>query len=397
MEPPKIVRPSKNTEKAAASPLLKQSKNHSPLETEKTLDERIEEQEGSDNNDENNKEPWDEEPEAEHSVAAFDNSDPSSIEITSVLSEDGLVSSSLPTRSRMDPLQSYLREIHRTRLLEPEEELQLAIELKETGSLNAAKALVRANLRLVVKIAFEYRRFYSNVFDLIQEGNIGLMKAVSKYDSEKGVRLGYYASWWIRSYILKFLLENFRLVRIGTTQAQKKLFYHLSKEKEKLEAQGITAGPKLLASKLDVREKDVIEMEKRLSGHGSELSIDNRVDPFDAKTPSFKDSLVDPMEDQSEVLAREELLQRLELKLPELVSMLNDKELRILERRILAEDPRTLQEVADEYGLTRERVRQIETKVVQKFKSLLAADFGLTEHPTSPLQLEDKRGIRKSN
>ena len=156
----------------------------------------------------------------------------------------------------------------------PKEEFQLAAKLAKTGDLDAAKRLVSANLRLVVKIAFEYRSMYSNLLDLIQEGNIGLMKAVSKFDPTKGARLGYYASWWIRSYILKYLFDNFRLVKIGTTQAQKKLFYHLMREKERLEAQGLLAGPKLLAEKLNVREKDVVEMEQRLSGRGAEMSLD---------------------------------------------------------------------------------------------------------------------------
>src|SRR6185295_5011829 len=143
------------------------------------------------------------------------------------------------------PLKRYLEEVKRYPLLEPNKEFELAVKLKEQGDMNAAKTLVSANLRLVVKIAFEYRTYYSNLLDLIQEGNIGLMKAVSKFDPTKGARLGYYASWWIRSYILKYLLDNFRLVKVGTTQAQKKLFYHLMREKERLEAQGLLAGPKL--------------------------------------------------------------------------------------------------------------------------------------------------------
>src|SRR5208282_3195718 len=156
---------------------------------------------------------------------------------------------------------------------EPEEELRLVMRLREQGDLDAAKSLVSANLRLVIKIAFEYRNIYNNLLDLIQEGNIGLMKAVSKFDPTKGARLGYYASWWIRSYILKYLLDNFRLVKIGTTQAQKKLFYHLMREKERMEAQGLLAAPKLLAEKLNVREKDVVEMEQRLSSRGAEVSL----------------------------------------------------------------------------------------------------------------------------
>src|SRR6185295_11197060 len=154
----------------------------------------------------------------------------------------------------------------------------LVARLREKGDIEAAKLLVSANLRLVVKIALEYRSMYANLLDLVQEGNIGLLKAASKFAPAKGARLGYYASWWIRSSILKYLLDNFRLVRIGTTQAQKKLFYHLMREKQRLEAQGLLAGPKLLAEKLNVREKDVVEMEQRLSGRGAEVSLDAPID-----------------------------------------------------------------------------------------------------------------------
>ena len=158
--------------------------------------------------------------------------DPSEAEIASSLPTT--VESSEPELAAIsphDPLRRYLEEVRRYPLLEPSEEFALAIKLRDQGDLTAAKALVSANLRLVVKIAYEYRTFYSNLLDLIQEGNIGLMKAVSKFDPTKGARLGYYASWWIRSYILKYLLDNFRLVKVGTTQAQKKLFYHLMRER----------------------------------------------------------------------------------------------------------------------------------------------------------------------
>jgi RNA polymerase sigma-32 factor len=272
--------------------------------------------------------------------------------------------------SPTDPLRRYLEEIRKYPLLEPEAEFQLAMKLKETGDLEAARKLVSANLRLVVKIAFEYRNIYANLLDLIQEGNIGLMKAVSKFDPTKGARLGYYASWWIRSYILKYLLDNFRLVKIGTTQAQKKLFYHLMREKERLEAQGLLAGPKLLAEKLDVREKDVVEMEQRLSGRGAEVSLDSPVDS-EQGTASHLDFLADDSESADQVIERTQLLQVLHDKLPEFQKKLSDKELRIFKERLLAEEPKTLQEIADHYGLTRERARQIEAKVIEKLREFL--------------------------
>lgn len=272
--------------------------------------------------------------------------------------------------SPTDPLRRYLDEIRRYPLLDPEEEFRLATRLREQGDLEAAKILVSSNLRLVVKIAMEYRSVYTNLLDLIQEGNIGLMKAVSKYDPTHGARLGYYSSWWIRSYILKYLLDNFRLVRIGTTQAQKKLFFHLLREKERLEAQGIGAAPKLLAEKLDVREKDVIEMEQRLSGRGAEVSLDAPMDPETGRS-TYLDQMPDEREAADDALARHELLKLLQGKIPDFQKLLNAKELRIFKDRLLAEQPHTLQEIANLYGLTRERARQIEAKVIQKLREFL--------------------------
>jgi RNA polymerase sigma-32 factor len=276
--------------------------------------------------------------------------------------------------SPTDPLRRYLDEVRRYPLLSPEDEIALATRLHATGDLDAAKRLVQANLRLVVKIAFEYKSVYANVMDLIQEGNIGLMKAVSKYDPSKGAKVGYYSSWWIRSYILKYLLDNFRLVRVGTTAAQKKLFFHLMREKERLEAQGIFAGPKLLADKLHVREKDVVEMEKRLGHHGSEVSLDAPIgsDSEGDKRGSFVDLLEDRAEASDEQLARDQLLGMIRERLPDFEKTLNDRERKLLRERILAEEPKTLQEVADLYGLTRERARQIEAGVITKLREYLA-------------------------
>jgi RNA polymerase sigma-32 factor len=283
--------------------------------------------------------------------------------------------SDLEAVSPTDPLRRYMDEVRRYPLLDPEEEFRLATRLHREGDMDAARRLVQANLRLVVKIALEYRSMYSNLLDLIQEGNIGLMKAVSKFDPTKGARLGYYSSWWIRSYILKYLLDNFRLVKIGTTQAQKKLFYHLMREKERLEAQGLLAGPKLLAEKLNVREKDVVEMEQRLSGRGAEMSLDTPIDSDGGSSDTHRDRVADEHEGADEALARNELLGLLRQKLPEFQKQLNDKELRILQDRLLSEEPKTLQEVADLYGLTRERARQIEAKVLSKLRDFLGPEI----------------------
>lgn len=310
--------------------------------------------------------------------------EPTSEEIATSLPMRAISGPDIPDKdlgaiSPHDPLRRYLDEVRRYPLLGPEEEFKLAIRLRDQGDLEAAKTLVSANLRLVVKIAFEYQSIYSNILDLIQEGNIGLMKAVSKFDPTKGARLGYYSSWWIRSYILKYLLDNFRLVKIGTTQAQKKLFYHLMREKERLEAQGLLAGPKLLAEKLNVREKDVVEMEQRLSGRGAELSIDAPVDRDDESSMSHGDFLADSQEAADEALAREELIELLKSKLPQFQKLLNEKELRILQERLLSEEPKTLQDLADYYGLTRERARQIEAKLIAKLRDFLKSDLGATD------------------
>ncbi len=285
--------------------------------------------------------------------------------------------------SPSDPLQRYMKELSRYALLEPDEELALAKKLHEEGDLDAAKSLVTANLRLVVKIAFEYRSVYANTMDLIQEGNIGLMKAVSKYDPTKGARLSYYASWWIRSYILKYILDNFRLVKIGTTQAQKKLFYQLVREKQRLEAQGIVAAPKLLAQRLDVREKDVVEMQQRLGSTGSEVSLDAPVDSDSDSGSRFLGFLQDPTEGADQALLHHEQLDILKDKLPAFAETLAERELKVFRERLLAEQPKTLQEVADEYGLTRERVRQIETRVLEKLRDYLRGSLEL-ESPDPP-------------
>ena len=269
-----------------------------------------------------------------------------------------------------DLLKRYLEEVSRYDLISPEEEFTLAARLKDTGDLEAARRMVRANLRLVVKIAMEYRSAYQNVLDLIQEGNIGLMKAVSKFDPSKGAKLSYYAGWWIRSYILKYILDNFRLVKVGTTQAQKKLFFHLMREKERLEAQGIHAGPKLLAAQLDVREQDIVEMEQRLSSRGAEMSLDNPLGGGDGDGPAIThlDMLADMGAGADSQLEQEELKDILKSRLEEFSKTLKEKELAVFRERLTSDQPKTLQEVADKFGLTRERARQIEVQVIEKLR-----------------------------
>ena len=265
-----------------------------------------------------------------------------------------------------DPFTVYLKEISRYKLLSPEEEKELTNELFQTGDIEVAKKLVVANLRLVVKIALEYRSAYKNVMDLIQEGNIGLMKAVSKYDPTKGAKLSYYASWWIRSYILKFILDNFRLIKIGTTQEQKKLFYNLMKEKQKLMSMGINPDVKLLSENLGVSEKSVMEMDQRLGSFGQEISIDRPVD--DESKSNLGDFLADDSISLDEQLGDLENLEILKDKLGDFMRQLKPRDREIFEKRLLSEIPDSLQSIANEYGVSRERIRQIEERLLAQLK-----------------------------
>ena len=279
----------------------------------------------------------------------------------------------VPTKGRSpavpgtDPLAVYMREISRYDLLTPEQEKELTAELAETGDIEVAKKLVVANLRLVVKIAMEYRHAWQNVMDLIQEGNIGLMKAVSKYDGSKGAKLSYYASWWIRSYILKYILDNFRLIKIGTTQEQKKLFYNLMKEKDRLLSMGQTPEVKQLAESMGVSEKSVEEMNLRLSSAGQEVSLDRPVDNADGSTV-LGDLIKDQAEGPESILSQQQSLEILQEHLDDFVKSLKPRDQEIFSKRLMSEIPQSLQEIADQYGVSRERIRQIEERLIQQLK-----------------------------
>ncbi len=273
----------------------------------------------------------------------------------------------------VDSLYQYIQEISKYKLLSKEEEQELVQKLQETGDIEIAKKLVMANLRLVVKIAMEYKSAYKNVMDLIQEGNIGLMKAVSKYNPEKGAKLSYYASWWIKSYILKFILDNFRLIKIGTTAEQKKLFYNLMREKERLQNQGIEPETKLLSETLGVSEKSVEEMSLRLSSKGSEVSIDTPVG--DGGSGGFiSDLLEDNTEGLEDALAHQQGLKLLEENLENFIKDLKPRDQEIFKKRLLSEVPPSLQSIADDYGVSRERIRQIEARLLDKLKVYMS-DF----------------------
>jgi RNA polymerase sigma-32 factor len=289
----------------------------------------------------------------------------------------------LPLPSELDPLQAYLREANRFSLLTPEEEKALTISYRETGDKEVAYKLITSNLRLVIKIALEFQKYWmKNLLDLIQEGNIGLMQAIKKFDPYRGIKLSYYASFWIKAYILKFIMDNWKLVKIGTTQAQRKLFYNLKREKEKLRALGYEPGPKLLSDVLQVREEDVVEMEQRLGDW--ELSLDA---PLKNGSDEYHKNFLPATDPQvEEILADAELKGVFRRKLAEFRHTLSDKELDILDSRLLAEKSLTLQEIGARHGVSRERVRQIEDRLIKKLRQYLRSEIpDWEEHRTTVL------------
>jgi RNA polymerase sigma-32 factor len=270
----------------------------------------------------------------------------------------------------VDALQRYLAEIRRIPLLSREEEHALAVRWHEEGDRQAAWRLVSANLRLVVMIAREYQRAVHNLLDLVQEGNVGLLEAVKNFDPYRGIRFPSYAVWWIRAYIIRYIMNNWRLVKIGTTQAQRKLFFNLQKERERLEREGISAVPRLIAQRLDVREKDVVEMQQRLAAR--DLSVDAPID--EGEDATLLDFLPGPAQ-TAEAVADEEYHRLVRETAKEFRGTLAGKDLVIFERRLEPlmrdEEPVTLQEIGEEFGITRERVRQIEARVKKRLAEYL--------------------------
>lgn len=271
-----------------------------------------------------------------------------------------------------DPLQLYLYEIKKYNLLTKEEETELAIRVKEYNDEEAAYRLITSNLRLVVKIAMDFHRYWTkSLLDLIQEGNLGLIQAVRKFDPYRGIKFSYYSSYWIKAYMLSFIMKNWKLVKIGTTQTQRKLFYNLAKEREKLISQGITPETKLLAERLNVKETDIEEMTQRLGG--GEVSINAPVgDGGKEEYSSFlPDDKIGIDEQLSETESRMVLLDKLE----EYKQTLKGKELDIFESRIMSDNPLTLQELGDKYNISRERVRQIQARIVNNIKKWLSEEI----------------------
>ena len=276
---------------------------------------------------------------------------------------------------RFDPLSAYMREVQRHALLSPDEEHRLAVDYqKNPEDLAAAARLVTANLRLVVKIAYEYRRAYKNMMDLIQEGNIGLMQAVKKYDPYRGVKLSSYAAWWIRAYMLRFILNNSRLVKLGTTQAQRKLFFNLSKEKARLSALGIEPTDAEIAKRLNVAESDVAEMDKRLAR--SDASLDASVGESDGRSVSRVELMPSAGSTPDQIAEGAELSELLQDRLSEFREKLTGKDVIIFDKRVIADEPLTLQELGDEFGVSRERVRQLEARLTSKLRDYLKQTLG---------------------
>ena len=275
----------------------------------------------------------------------------------------------MPGASTRDSLHLYLREISRFPLLKPDEEFDLARRVQEQGDSDAAFRLVTSHLRLVVKIAMDFqRRWMQNVLDLIQEGNVGLMRAVNKFDPEKGIKFSYYAAFWIKAYILKFIMDNWRMVKIGTTQAQRKLFYNLNKERQRLIAQGYDPDAATLSEKLNVTVEQVIEMEQRLDSSDMSLDITVGEDSGGATRMDFLPALGPGIE---ETLANSEIARMVQDRVQTILPKLSDKEAYILQHRLLSEQPVTLREIGEKYDITRERVRQIEARLLQKLRDHL--------------------------
>ena len=266
----------------------------------------------------------------------------------------------------------YMQEVNTYKLLSNEATEALVIRYQVEGDQQAGNELVTANLRLVVKIAGDFQKYWTNNFlDLVQEGNIGLIRAIKKFEPERGIKFSYYATFWIRAYILKFIMDNWRLVKLGTTQVQRKLFYKLNKEKKLLEAQGIKPESRLLAKRLDVREKDIIEMEQRFNG--PDISLESPVSP-DSPT-EHKDMLPQNGPSVEELAAKREIIEKVHDVLDKQKGSFCEREKVILEDRLLQNDSRSLKNIAEQFHISRERIRQIEARLLKKIGKTLQQEM----------------------
>jgi len=274
-----------------------------------------------------------------------------------------MLSPNLPTVK--NSMESYMIQINQFPLLTREEEFKLAVKYRKYNDIEAAHQLITSNLRFVVKVVFEYKSYGVKLQDLIQEGNIGLMMAVKKFNPYKGYRFISYAIWWIRAYIQNFIIKTWSLVKIGTTQAQKKLFYKIGKVRKALESDGADEKKyERLARDLDVAKEDIIEMEQRMSSR--DLSLDT---PFDeGQELTHLELLREDSLNQEEAIAQEEEKKIREREVQNAMKRLNEKEVYVIKNRIMAEEPQTLQEIGGHLKLSRERVRQIESEALKKLR-----------------------------
>jgi RNA polymerase sigma-32 factor len=287
----------------------------------------------------------------------------------------------LPIVTAEGGLSRYLEEIRRFPMLEPQEEYMLAKRWREHGDRNAAHKLVTSHLRLVAKIAMGYRGYGLPISEVISEGNVGLMQAVKRFEPEKGFRLATYAMWWIKASIQEYILRSWSLVKMGTTANQKKLFFNLRKAKSKISA--LNEGDlrpdqvQTIAKRLGVSEQDVVDMNRRLGGDAS-LNAPIR---DDGESGEWQDWLADDSESQETLLAESEELDNRRKALSQALDVLNDRERRIFEARRLADNPVTLEELADEFGVSRERVRQIEVRAFEKVQKAVKNRVATMEAP----------------
>jgi RNA polymerase sigma-32 factor len=263
-----------------------------------------------------------------------------------------------------DGLKIFLSQIEHYPVLSRKDENELAVRYRDKNDAKAGQILITSNLRFVIKVSLGYRNYGVRLMDLIQEGNIGLMKAVERYDPDKGYRLISYAIWWIRAYIQNYIIRSWSLVKMGTTQAQRKLFYRISDLPEALDVDDRQENVAKLARKINVTENEVIDMAGRLKAH--DLSLDDLIG--DSSRDSFADTLKDNAPDQEEILSELEELEDLKEWADKALESLNPREKYIVEKRILSEEPVTLKELGKHFGITRERARQIERSALEKLK-----------------------------
>lgn len=276
---------------------------------------------------------------------------------------------------RDDILASYLAEVRRYPLLTPEQEREVAVRYHETGDAEAARTLVTSNLRLVIKIAFQYHRQWANVLDLIQEGNVGLVEALSRYDPYREIRFSSYAQYWIRAMILRFLLDNFRLVRLGSTRAGRKLFFQLQKERDRLIAEGIDPTEARLAERLGVPAKEIQAVDQHMRAPALSFHAPAG-DEEDGRTLAEVVPDTHPKNPETNA-ARNELGGIMHDALTEFASTLTDNRERVIwERRLLAVDPASLSDLGEEFGVSKERVRQVEARLKKRLKAFLEERLG---------------------